>query len=278
MSSEAIATPPRSLFELLAGAGEKLSPELKAEIVARVPSVVPELIAFIEDDELAFEEAVGAGWIPVHAADLLVDLRAESAIDALLAALVRGDEDGILMNKIAVRLPELGPVVFEPARRLLEATIDEFKRDVLVSVIAKLGVRDERIFTWCKARFEADPVLGSISLADYGDERALPLLRRAIEEFEPDWTSPYGARDLADFTEAYERIAGQLPSDLAEHVADVRAEHAAEIEATEESFRPALEALKREALARIPAVSTKVGRNDPCPCGSGKKFKKCCGA
>jgi len=23
--------------------------------------------------------------------------------------------------------------------------------------------------------------------------------------------------------------------------------------------------------------SPKVGRNDPCPCGSGKKFKKCCG-
>jgi uncharacterized protein len=26
-----------------------------------------------------------------------------------------------------------------------------------------------------------------------------------------------------------------------------------------------------------PAKSTKVGRNDPCPCGSGKKYKKCCG-
>jgi uncharacterized protein len=25
-------------------------------------------------------------------------------------------------------------------------------------------------------------------------------------------------------------------------------------------------------------AGTKVGRNDPCPCGSGKKFKKCCGA
>jgi uncharacterized protein YecA (UPF0149 family) len=24
-------------------------------------------------------------------------------------------------------------------------------------------------------------------------------------------------------------------------------------------------------------ASTKVGRKDPCPCGSGKKFKKCCG-
>lgn len=26
------------------------------------------------------------------------------------------------------------------------------------------------------------------------------------------------------------------------------------------------------------AVSVKIGRNEPCPCGSGKKYKKCCGA
>ena len=26
-----------------------------------------------------------------------------------------------------------------------------------------------------------------------------------------------------------------------------------------------------------PLVSAKVGRNDPCSCGSGKKYKKCCG-
>ena len=25
------------------------------------------------------------------------------------------------------------------------------------------------------------------------------------------------------------------------------------------------------------APAPKVGRNDPCPCGSGKKYKKCCG-
>jgi hypothetical protein len=28
----------------------------------------------------------------------------------------------------------------------------------------------------------------------------------------------------------------------------------------------------------LPVGAQKVGRNDPCPCGSGKKFKKCCGA
>jgi preprotein translocase subunit SecA len=27
----------------------------------------------------------------------------------------------------------------------------------------------------------------------------------------------------------------------------------------------------------IPVHSDKVGRNDPCPCGSGKKYKKCHG-
>ncbi len=27
-----------------------------------------------------------------------------------------------------------------------------------------------------------------------------------------------------------------------------------------------------------PVEPVKVGRNDPCPCGSGKKYKKCCGA
>ena len=26
-----------------------------------------------------------------------------------------------------------------------------------------------------------------------------------------------------------------------------------------------------------PVKSTKVGRNEPCPCESGKKYKKCCG-
>ena len=32
-----------------------------------------------------------------------------------------------------------------------------------------------------------------------------------------------------------------------------------------------------KSIRKKPAVSKKVGRNDPCPCGSGKKYKKCCG-
>ncbi|MGE5192759.1 MAG: SEC-C metal-binding domain-containing protein, partial [Deltaproteobacteria bacterium] len=31
-----------------------------------------------------------------------------------------------------------------------------------------------------------------------------------------------------------------------------------------------------EVIRPIVHGDPKVGRNDPCPCGSGKKFKKCC--
>ncbi|NJD68023.1 MAG: preprotein translocase subunit SecA [Candidatus Methylomirabilota bacterium] len=40
----------------------------------------------------------------------------------------------------------------------------------------------------------------------------------------------------------------------------------------ERSLRPAA------ATAPIKVVGKKIGRNDPCPCGSGQKYKKCCGA
>ena len=32
-----------------------------------------------------------------------------------------------------------------------------------------------------------------------------------------------------------------------------------------------------EGTKRKPKRVNKVGRNDPCPCGSGKKYKQCCG-
>ena len=33
----------------------------------------------------------------------------------------------------------------------------------------------------------------------------------------------------------------------------------------------------KESIKNTPKRVTKVGRNDPCPCGSGKKYKQCCG-
>jgi preprotein translocase subunit SecA len=45
-----------------------------------------------------------------------------------------------------------------------------------------------------------------------------------------------------------------------------------------EGFEGGKTAPKKIVLAPQRSASDKVGRNDPCPCGSGKKYKKCCGA
>jgi uncharacterized protein len=35
---------------------------------------------------------------------------------------------------------------------------------------------------------------------------------------------------------------------------------------------------QRKRASTLRREAPKVGRNDDCPCGSGRKFKKCCGA
>jgi|GEM_PF-1203002 len=46
-----------------------------------------------------------------------------------------------------------------------------------------------------------------------------------------------------------------------------------------EAFDAALEGRRPgQHLGPVVRDSPKIGRNDPCPCGSGKKFKKCCNA
>jgi preprotein translocase subunit SecA len=63
-------------------------------------------------------------------------------------------------------------------------------------------------------------------------------------------------------------------------------EHAAATSAYDAQREAALEMSQRSQMAdegeaavkTIVRETPKVGRNDPCPCGSGKKYKKCCGA
>jgi tetratricopeptide (TPR) repeat protein len=44
----------------------------------------------------------------------------------------------------------------------------------------------------------------------------------------------------------------------------------------DEERKPVARGGRDSSLSEIVPKRTKIGRNDPCPCGSGKKFKKCC--
>ena len=77
------------------------------------------------------------------------------------------------------------------------------------------------------------------------------------------------------------QIGREEPAPTPRNPAAVRAVHPELAALAERARRPQQTfANSPEASAPQPVVrdAPKIGRNDPCPCGSGKKYKKCCGA
>lgn len=77
------------------------------------------------------------------------------------------------------------------------------------------------------------------------------------------------AENAQEDAEAAERQKQQTiereKSQLQDHLQNARISHGNESSAAEAKKKP------------VKADGSKVGRNDPCPCGSGKKYKNCCG-
>ncbi|MEI6034893.1 MAG: preprotein translocase subunit SecA [Verrucomicrobiae bacterium] len=75
--------------------------------------------------------------------------------------------------------------------------------------------------------------------------------------------------------QAFEQLLSSLPQSLlrTDPAARVRTSLPAEADATQADMLPAAPKFELPIKRELP----KVGRNDPCPCGSGKKFKSCCG-
>ena len=69
---------------------------------------------------------------------------------------------------------------------------------------------------------------------------------------------------------AVDRVRDRL--DMLERLADVCDKQGRKGEASE------LRKQAEPSVASAKITRQKIGRNEPCPCGSGKKFKKCCGA
>ena len=147
-----------------------------------------------------------------------------------------GDDEASL-TKYHERETELGP----DAMRSLEKT-------VLLRVIDEL---------WVDHLEQMEYLRDSVRLRAYGQRD--PLVEYKIE----------GQRM---FTELQTAIGAQV-SDLILKVNFVDRPRARALQ----ERRPQLETQMQTATARPEPVSAgpKIGRNDPCPCGSGKKYKKC---
>ena len=103
-----------------------------------------------------------------------------------------------------------------------------------------------------------------------------------IEISETDWFDAADPEELAELLFPIEVLADALPrQERAAYKADEwrRRAHAAQNDLPASVARLA----DYWAILRVPPVTVrrgqrKVGRNDPCPCGSGRKFKQCHGS
>ncbi len=68
------------------------------------------------------------------------------------------------------------------------------------------------------------------------------------------------------------------PIEEREDANEIRDEHAALLPRAIVSMRKLALMQEGDVAALSSIAATKIGRNDPCPCGSGKKYKRCCAA
>lgn len=108
------------------------------------------------------------------------------------------------------------------------------------------------------------------------------------------WLKREGSHYICDFTEAMTTILMLSDEKKAEEILtmsgrkNTRAEREKLLKGCLDNIPFAIDTLVNHALEHDveyypdsmhePVRSIKVGRNTPCPCGSGKKFKRCCGA
>ncbi len=250
---------------------------------------VPELLRMVADGGL--HNASGKStlvWAPVHAWRALAQLKAEAAIEPLLGLLQRIDEhdDDWVNSEVPRVLGELGPAALEPVTAYLaDPAHDEWARVAAATALAQIGVRHGESRCECVARLSAQlekfaaqsEMLNAFlvsSLLDLKAVESLPVMARAFaagrvdESVAGDYEDveielgQKARREHAPRPDEFFGGGGELPAYVR---SDQIVDRIPKIERSVESTTP----------YRNPG---KTGRNDPCPCGSGKKFKKCCGS
>jgi hypothetical protein len=283
-AAEAQALGDDELLALLREAGDGLPAHVVDAVVSRGDRLVPALIALLDDKALW---AVGGreAWTVIHAAHLLAATGGEQAAAPLVQALRSADEHhvSVLLMSAEILFRQVSPASCGPALRELthDADASEILQMCSLPSRSALALRDDALRVELLADFSAllkgdlAPVaqgwLGYFHAWGFADEVASALEAESPEAATKahPWLLNAEAADQAK--------AHLLRSPLSFYSEEERRERwtAAEDDPQEDADpsdgpeEPAdVEPFVREA--------PKVGRNDPCPCGSGRKFKRCC--
>jgi len=183
----------------------------------------------------------------------------------------------ISADSLADKTPEqVAEELTSAALRAYEAKEEEVGPDVLREVerIVLLSHIDRK---WIDHLYAMDELREGIGLRAYGQTSPLLEYQKEAYELFQEMLHAIQRDTVRDLFRV--RVEREVPQAV-RPVARVTAQHG-----PEEATALGSAALREAAQAQPPAegrpqpvtVGVKVGRNDPCPCGSGKKYKKCCG-
>ncbi len=252
---------------------------------------VPDLIRMATDEALhTGPEGSQIVWAPVHAWRALAEFRAEESIGPLLGLLCRIDEenDDWVGEDVPDVLAEIGPAAVGPlALYLGDPAHGEWARVAAAHALALIGehhpdARDKCASLLCAqlGRFasqsDALNAFLVLYLVDLKAVEAASVMERAFaagrvdETVDGDWEDAQVALGLKSRRE-HARKPNRLTV-LGDRLRAALESNGGPVP-SEEPLIPA----EQGARMHLPEPRTKIGRNDPCPCGSGRKYKKCCG-
>lgn len=279
---------------------------------------VPELIRMATDDALNDgPQDSKLVWSPVHAWRALGQVltgghpRALEAIAPLLTLFQRADDsDDWVASDLPKALAQIGAPVVEPvADYLADSTRGEWARVTAADTLGHIGRQRAELRAECVSRLvkqlekfsEQPEMVNTFVISALWDLRAVEALSVIEQAFASGRVDESVNGDFEDVqihfglktqrehprrTNSLTEISHEL-SGLREQIEDYENENAL--------LRAKIE-LIAQANAKADAIfgpspdepgfdpsgpclaSPKIGRNEPCPCGSGKKHKKCCGA
>ncbi|MBP6328011.1 MAG: SEC-C domain-containing protein [Dokdonella sp.] len=290
---------PNGLIALLAQEGDRTSMELIDACIAHGEAMVQSLAAHIDDDATWETDSIDAWWLPFHAALILGRMESESSGLLLVHLMQKIDESNVsdlqdwLAGDWAALFRNKPARVIDAMRSLtMDTSLRWYTRCQGLEVILDNGMRHgpealETAIDWVAglANNASDEwefrIITACGLLDFPRPRHRPMLESmAAEEAQraKQAGSFVGMFAQEDVDSAFSK-AGDRPG--WERRKDPWSFYSPEaIAARQERWQEEENDLgfEEEWPVSLPYVRTthKIGRNDPCPCGSGKKYKRCC--
>ncbi len=296
--------------------GDRAPMELVKAIINKGEEAIERLSELITDRYLWQTEDEDEWWAPIHAVKILGAMRNEKAIPALLVCLKRVEEypDNPAPEWIEQDLIEafrqIGPASIKPLMEYIKNNPEEYwySRAVASTALVYLASDYEEkraeilefLHSLLKEGNTQDIDFLSLlvcHLLDLCDPSSRPVIEEAFKkglidevvvtfrEVEEAYKKGPDIPNRLDFLEFYtpEAIsARQKEWEIREREAEKIEEEERRLERLElleEEQRQRLikEGYEIDKHGTVRRKEPKIGPNDPCPCGSGKKYKKCCG-